>query len=112
LIRSIPSLLRIKSLLGSLFIIFDLKIFSQLKEMVRKTILLNSGYKIPILGLGIWSVPHGGIGRIIKTALDIGYRYFDVTQAYGNEEEIGEAFEVDFLFTKINVLLRNTLKNH
>uniref|UniRef100_A0A914CR47 Uncharacterized protein n=1 Tax=Acrobeloides nanus TaxID=290746 RepID=A0A914CR47_9BILA len=74
--------------------------------MVRKTILLNSGYKIPIIGLGIWSVPHGVIGRIIKTALDIGYRYFDCTQAYGNEEEIGEAFEISYLF----IILKNLVK--
>ncbi len=55
------------------------------------TIMLNSGYKMPILGLGTYSL-HGDTAKnSVRAALENGVRVIDTASAYGNEEEIGEA---------------------
>ena len=55
------------------------------------TVTLNSGYKMPILGLGTYSL-HGDTAKnSVRAALESGVRLIDTASAYGNEEEIGEA---------------------
>lgn len=52
---------------------------------------LGSGYDMPILGLGTYSL-HGDVCKnSVKSALANGFRKFDTASVYGNEEEIGEA---------------------
>ena len=55
------------------------------------TVKLSSGYDMPILGLGTYSL-HGDVCKnSVKAALASGFRKFDTASIYGNEEEIGEA---------------------
>ena len=55
------------------------------------TVRLSSGYDMPILGLGTYSL-HGDVCKnSVKAALASGFRKFDTASIYGNEEEIGEA---------------------
>ena len=55
------------------------------------TVRLSSGYNMPILGLGTYSL-HGDVCKnSVKAALASGFRKFDTASVYGNEEEIGEA---------------------
>lgn len=55
------------------------------------TVTLNSGYDMPILGLGTYSL-HGNTAKnSVRSALESGVRLIDTASAYGNEEEIGEA---------------------
>lgn len=55
------------------------------------TVRLSSGYDMPILGLGTYSL-HGDVCKnSVKAALASGFRKFDTASVYGNEEEIGEA---------------------
>lgn len=55
------------------------------------TITLNSGYEMPILGLGTYSL-HGDTAKnSVRAAIESGVRLIDTASAYGNEEEIGEA---------------------
>uniref|UniRef100_A0A914E4K2 NADP-dependent oxidoreductase domain-containing protein n=1 Tax=Acrobeloides nanus TaxID=290746 RepID=A0A914E4K2_9BILA len=61
--------------------------------MVQKSVQLSTGYQIPVAGLGTWQSPEGVIGKVVKTALDTGYRHLDCAQGYGNEAEIGDALE-------------------
>lgn len=76
--------------------------------VVQKETALNSGYKIPTVGLGTWQSTPGEIKDVVKIALGSGYRHFDCAQAYGNEAEIGEALEV-FLIDIFAVMLHNDL---
>lgn len=54
------------------------------------TVRLSSGYDMPILGLGTYSL-HGDICvNSVKSALASGFRKFDTASVYGNEEEVGQ----------------------
>lgn len=54
------------------------------------TIKLSSGYDMPILGLGTYSLHGATCINSIKSALASGFRKFDTASAYGNEEEVGQ----------------------
>lgn len=55
------------------------------------TVLLNSGYEMPINGLGTYSLHGAECRNSVRSALESGVRLIDTASAYGNEEEIGEA---------------------
>ena len=60
-------------------------------DFERGTVMLNSGYEMPINGLGTYSL-HGDVCiNSVKSALSNGVRLIDTASAYGNEEEIGQA---------------------
>lgn len=52
---------------------------------------LPQGAEAPPLGLGTWQLTGERCERIVRAALDLGYRHVDTAEAYGNEEEIGRA---------------------
>ncbi|MDE6752353.1 MAG: aldo/keto reductase [Eubacterium sp.] len=56
-----------------------------------KTVMLNSGYEMPIYGLGTYSLHNEVCKTSVQSALDNGVRLIDTAHAYENEEEIGEA---------------------
>jgi len=54
--------------------------------------ILADGYRMPVLGLGIWQVPDGpACVDAVRWALELGYRHIDTAQVYGNEESVGRA---------------------
>ena len=56
-----------------------------------KTVMLNSGYEMPINGLGTYSLHGEECIKAVKTALLDGVRLIDTASAYGNEVEVGQA---------------------
>jgi methylglyoxal/glyoxal reductase len=59
---------------------------------------LNSGTRIPQLGLGVFRAGGGGATRqAVSWALECGYRHIDTAQVYGNEAEVGEALRASGL---------------
>ncbi|HMF40119.1 MAG TPA: aldo/keto reductase [Polyangia bacterium] len=56
------------------------------------TLQLNSGARIPQVGLGVWQTPSGATTRqAVAAALDGGYRHVDTARIYGNEADVGAA---------------------
>ena len=56
----------------------------------KKTVLLNSGYEMPILGLGTYSLDHDTCVSSVMALLENGGRLIDTAYMYGNEEAVGE----------------------
>lgn len=54
-------------------------------------IRLNDGNHIPQLGLGVWQVAPEITARVVRDALEAGYRMIDTAEGYHNEEGVGEA---------------------
>lgn len=55
------------------------------------TVRLNSGYDMPVVGIGTYSL-HGSVCvRAVEAAIQSGYRMIDTAYMYGNEREVGEA---------------------
>lgn len=58
---------------------------------------LNTGYKIPTLGLGTWNSPGNDVPEAVEYAiLKAGYRHIDCASIYGNQKQIGTAFKKVF----------------
>lgn len=56
-----------------------------------KTITLNSGKNIPVLGFGTYKLTGDEAGPALAKALELGYRHIDTAAFYGNEEIVGRA---------------------
>ena len=73
-----------------------------------RTVKLNSGYEMPLNGIGTYSLTGDTCYNAIISALNSGVRLIDTAYMYGNEEEIGRAIkdsnvprEEIFVITKI-----------
>lgn len=59
---------------------------------IQSSIRLNNGVQIPRLGLGVYQSPPGRITqRVVRYALNIGYKHIDTAYIYGNESDVGKA---------------------
>ncbi len=56
-----------------------------------KTVMLNSGYEMPIYGIGTYSLTGDTCVESVTTALNRGVRLIDTAYMYHNEESVGEA---------------------
>ena len=73
-----------------------------------KTVTLNNGVEMPILGFGVFQVPPQECEAAVLNAFEAGYRMIDTAQAYYNEEGVGHALKACglprkdvFLVTKV-----------
>lgn len=69
------------------------------------------GLSIPSIGLGTWELRGRKCRRVVRKALEVGYRHIDTAAMYENESEVGSGIVdsgVDrkevFLTTKINTI--------
>lgn len=58
-----------------------------------RTITLNNGVEMPMIGFGTWNVRGSSGERAIMTTLEVGYRLIDSAKMYGNEEIVGSAIK-------------------
>ena len=77
-------------------------------DLASKTVTLNSGYVMPINGLGTYSLTGDTCFESVTSALQSGVRLIDTAYMYGNEEEVGRAIresgiprEEIFVITKL-----------
>ena len=59
-------------------------------DFERRTVLLNSGYMMPIMGLGTYALDHEACVNSVMALLENGGRLIDTAYMYGNEEAVGE----------------------
>lgn len=57
------------------------------------TVRLNSGYEMPILGIGTFQLHGDTCYNSVLSALQNGYRLIDTAYIYGNEDRVGEAIK-------------------
>jgi alcohol dehydrogenase (NADP+) len=76
----------------------------QLNPDLIPEVTLNTGNRIPCIGLGTFGsdlVPAETVAETVKKAIHAGYRHIDCASVYGNEKNIGyvlkEIFESGFL---------------
>jgi 2,5-diketo-D-gluconate reductase B len=50
-----------------------------------------NGARLPRIGFGTSGLSGGACTRMVRAALDLGYRHIDTAQAYGNETAVGAA---------------------
>lgn len=77
-------------------------------DFESKTVSLNSGYQMPLNGIGTYSLTGDVCFQSITSALNSGVRLIDTAYMYHNEEEIGKAIKASsvprediFITTKI-----------
>lgn len=77
-------------------------------DLNSRTVILNSGYEMPIYGIGTYSLHGEECKNSIAAALNSGVRLIDTAHAYENEVVIGEAIrnsgiprEEIFVITKL-----------
>lgn len=58
-----------------------------------QTVKLNSGYEMPVVGLGTWTLHGTTAENAVYAALKSGYRLIDTAKYYGNEAEVGNALK-------------------
>ena len=81
---------------GDPTVIFSLKERSESTAAVREfdfenhMVLLNSGYTMPIMGLGTYALDPDTCVNSVKTLLQNGGRLIDTAYMYHNEEAVGE----------------------
>lgn len=56
-----------------------------------KTVTLNNGVVMPLIGYGVYQVSPAECERCVSDALSVGYRMIDTAQAYHNEDGVGAA---------------------
>ncbi|KAL2621138.1 hypothetical protein R1flu_001343 [Riccia fluitans] len=75
-------------------------------ETATTHVTLNTGHKMPVIGLGTWQAKPGVVGAAVEAAIKVGYRHIDCAYSYRNEKEIGDALQKLF---KEGVLRREDL---
>ena len=59
-------------------------------DFENRTVLLNNGCTMPILGLGTYALDHDTCVNSVMALLENGGRLIDTAYMYGNEEAVGE----------------------
>ncbi len=62
-------------------------------DFESKTVKLNSGYDMPILGLGTYSLSDSEAENSVYWALKAGFRMIDTAKIYGNEDAVGKGLK-------------------
>ena len=61
--------------------------------MEQPSITLNSGYRLPLMGVGSYKLPPEVTQQVVEAALGLGYRHIDTARLYGNEAQVGAAIK-------------------
>lgn len=65
----------------------------QVFDLENGTVMLNSGYEMPILGIGTFRLSGSEAENSVYWALRDGYRLIDTARIYGNETDVGRGIQ-------------------
>jgi 2,5-diketo-D-gluconate reductase A len=54
------------------------------------TVKLNSGFEMPIIGLGTWQLHNHQATEVVQQAIEHSYRLIDTSGSYDNQREVGK----------------------
>ncbi len=63
------------------------------KSIATEMLRLQSGYDMPVLGLGTWELTGDACVETVRKAVELGYRHIDTAELYENEAQIGKALK-------------------
>ena len=74
-------------------------------DLEKGMVLLNSGYGMPILGIGCFRLSQSQAEDSVYWALRDGYRLIDTARIYGNEEGVGHGIQraIDASLSRLNL---------
>jgi len=75
------------------------------------TFTLNTGAKIPAVGLGTWQSKPNEVAQAVEWALKAGYRHIDGAAIYNNEEEVGRGIKASGV-PRSDIFVTSKLWNH
>ncbi len=81
---------------------------------MNRTVTLNTGALLPSIGLGLWKIDKAETPRVVREAIEVGYRHFDAGCDYGNEVEVGVGIQnamADGLCSRADLWLTSKLWN-
>lgn len=78
---------------GSVSVTFSLESKTGVFDMERKTVMLNSGYEMTIMGLGTYSLLDDTCVNSVVAELQSGGRLIDTAYMYHNEKAVGEGIK-------------------
>lgn len=58
--------------------------------ILEETYTLANGVKIPKVAFGTWQITGDNVIQAVQDAIEVGYRFIDTAQSYGNEAEVAE----------------------
>lgn len=77
--------------------------------LLKETLTMTNGYKIPSIGFGTWQMSPEEAEHSVAYALNNGYIHIDTARTYDNEEGVGRGIKLSgvnredfFLTTKVN----------
>lgn len=86
----------------------DVQVETTTFDFESKTVRLNSGYEMPIVGLGTYALSDEECFNSVTALLDNGGRLIDTAHIYGNEASVGRAIRMSdvprediFVITKL-----------
>lgn len=78
---------------GDVSVTFSFERKAGIFDMKSKTVMLNSGYEMPILGLGTYSLLDDTCVNSVVAELQSGGRLIDTAYMYHNEKSVGEGIK-------------------
>ena len=58
---------------------------------MTETVKLSNGVSVSMEGFGVFQIPEADCERVVRDAIDAGYRLIDTASSYQNEEAVGRA---------------------